>query len=205
MDELELLKKDWKKKEQQFKQVSEQDIYGMLHQSSSSIVKWIFIISIIEFLIFRLLDFTLFFDEAFINRLKSYHIYDIEKVATGINFVVLIGFIVYFYKNLKNISTTSSVKKLMKDIIETRKIVKYYVWYNLAIAFVTGVIILFSQLKYDSNLSPLFEKYQLVVISIGLSVIVLLVGVFYLFYKLVYGILLKRLQNNYKEIKKIDL
>ena len=205
MDELELLKKDWKKQEQQFKQVSEQDIYGMLHQSSSSIVKWIFIISIIEFLIFRLLDFTLFFDEAFINRLKSYHIYDIEKVATGINFVVLIGFIVYFYKNLKNISTTSSVKKLMKDIIETRKIVKYYVWYNLAIAFVTGVIILFSQLKYDSNLSPLFEKYQLVVISIGLSVIVLLVGVFYLFYKLVYGILLKRLQNNYKELKKIDL
>ena len=50
----------------------------------------------------KLLDFTLFFDEAFINRLKSYHIYDIEKVATGINFVVLIGFIVYFYKNLKN-------------------------------------------------------------------------------------------------------
>ena len=93
----------------------------------------------------------------------------------------------------------------MKDIIETRKIVKYYVWYNLAIAFITGVIILFSQLKYDSNLSPLFEKYQLVVISIGLSVIVLLVGVFYLFYKLVYGILLKRLQNNYKELKKIDL
>lgn len=204
MDELELLKKDWKKKEQQFKQVSEQDIYGMLHQSSSSIVKWIFIISIIEFLIFRLLDFTLFFDEAFINRLKSYHIYDIEKVATGINFVVLIGFIVYFYKNLKNISTTSSVKKLMKDIIETRKIVKYYVWYNLAIAFVTGVIILFSQLKYDSNLSPLFEKYQLAVICIGLSVIILLVGIFYLFYKLVYGILLKRLQNNYKELKKID-
>lgn len=205
MDELELLKKDWKKKEQQFKQVSEQDIYDMLHQSSSSIVKWIFIISIIEFLIFRLLDFTLFFDEAFINRLKSYHIYDIEKVATVINFIVLIGFIIYFYKNLKNISTTSSVKKLMKDIIETRKIVKYYVWYNLAIAFITGVIILFSQLKYDSNLSPLFEKYQLVVISIGLSVIVLLVGVFYLFYKLVYGILLKRLQNNYKELKKIDL
>lgn len=205
MDELELLKKDWKKKEQQFKQVSEQDIYDMLHQSSSSIVKWIFIISIIEFLIFRLLDFTLFFDEAFITRLKSYHIYDIEKVATVINFIVLIGFIIYFYKNLKNISTTSSVKKLMKDIIETRKIVKYYVWYNLAIAFITGVIILFSQLKYDSNLSPLFEKYQLVVISIGLSVIVLLVGVFYLFYKLVYGILLKRLQNNYKELKKIDL
>lgn len=205
MDELELLKRDWKKKEQQFKQVSEKEIYGMLHQSSSSIVKWIFIISIVEFLIFRLLDITLFYDEAFINRLKSYHIYDIEKIATGVNFVVLIGFIFYFYKNLKNISATSSVKKLMKDIIETRRIVKYYVWYNLSIAFITGIIIMFSQLKYDSNLSPLFEKYQTIVILAGFLIILLLVGLFYLFYKLLYGFLLKRLQNNYKELKKIDL
>ena len=33
MDELELLKKDWKKNDAQFKQVSENEIYGMLHKS----------------------------------------------------------------------------------------------------------------------------------------------------------------------------
>jgi hypothetical protein len=49
MDELEILKKDWKKSENTFDQVSETEIYGMLHKRSSSLVKWILIISIIEF------------------------------------------------------------------------------------------------------------------------------------------------------------
>ena len=49
MEELDLLKKAWKKEECSFDQVSEKDIYGMLHQKSSSIVKWILIISIVEF------------------------------------------------------------------------------------------------------------------------------------------------------------
>ena len=70
MDELELLKKDWKKNDAQFKQVSENEIYGMLHKSSSSIVKWIFIISIVEFLILRLMDLSLFFDENLKNKLN---------------------------------------------------------------------------------------------------------------------------------------
>ena len=38
MDELELLKKDWKKQEGLFHQISEEEIYGMLHKGSSSIV-----------------------------------------------------------------------------------------------------------------------------------------------------------------------
>ena len=50
MDELELLKKDWKKQEGSFQQIGEKEIYGMLHKGSSSIVKWILIISILEFL-----------------------------------------------------------------------------------------------------------------------------------------------------------
>ena len=50
MKELDLLKKDWKKNADSFEQVSESEIYKMIHRKSSSIVKWIFIISIIEFL-----------------------------------------------------------------------------------------------------------------------------------------------------------
>ena len=47
MKELDLLKKDWQKNDA-FEQVSEVDIYKMLHKKSSSIVKWIFIISILD-------------------------------------------------------------------------------------------------------------------------------------------------------------
>ena len=47
MEELDLLKKDWKKNENSFEQISEVDIYKMLHKKSSSIVKWIFYISLL--------------------------------------------------------------------------------------------------------------------------------------------------------------
>ena len=39
MDELELLKKDWNKKDSDFKKLSSADLYAMLQKKSSSIVK----------------------------------------------------------------------------------------------------------------------------------------------------------------------
>lgn len=204
MDELELLKKDWKKNDRQFKQVSENEIYGMLHKSSSSIVKWIFIISIVEFLVLRLMDLSLFYDENLKNKLNQIHIYEIEKAVTICNMLVLLAFIFYFYKNLRNISTTSSVHDLMKDIIKTRKIVKYYVWYNLIIAGITGVIVVYFQSKYDANLSVLLEKYEYVFVICCALLVMFLILVFYLFYKLLYGFLLRRLKRNYHELQKIE-
>ena len=51
MEELDLLKKDWKRNANSFEQISEVEIYKMLHKKSSSIVKWILIISILEVLL----------------------------------------------------------------------------------------------------------------------------------------------------------
>lgn len=48
MEELDFLKSHWQKKES-FPQIEANEIRNMLHKSSSSIVKWIFIISILEF------------------------------------------------------------------------------------------------------------------------------------------------------------
>ena len=59
MKELDLLKKDWKKNENSFEQVSEKEIYKMIHKKSSSIVKWILIISILEFTILNLIGFLI--------------------------------------------------------------------------------------------------------------------------------------------------
>ena len=50
MDELELLKKDWQKKDANIPQLSYNDIYEMIWKKSSSIVKWILIISILDIL-----------------------------------------------------------------------------------------------------------------------------------------------------------
>ena len=74
MDELDLLKKDWKKQESSFQQIGEKEIYGMIHKRSSSIVKWILIISILEFLILRILDLSIFLDNDYSKRMKENHI-----------------------------------------------------------------------------------------------------------------------------------
>ena len=204
MDELELLKKDWKKQEGSFHQISENEIYGMLHKRSLSIVKWILIISVLEFLFLRLLDLSIFLDDEYSNRMKEHHIYDFEKFVTIFNFVVLLVFIYYFYRNLKAINSSSSVKKLMQDIINTRKIVKYYVWYNLVLVGITSAIVIYSQFMYDKNINHLYDKYQLFFILGGFFFVIIILLLFWLFYRLLYGILMRRLQKNYIELKKID-
>ena len=48
MEELDLLKRAWQKDSHSYEQISEVEIYKMLHKKSSSIVKWILIISLLE-------------------------------------------------------------------------------------------------------------------------------------------------------------
>lgn len=205
MEELDLLKKDWKKNENSFQQISESEIYTMLHKKSSSIVKWILIISILEFVILRGLDFWILFDEEYKSKMDVAHLYAFEVVLTAINYVVLIAFIYVFYKNFKSINTSSSTKKLMVDILNTRKIVKYYVWYNLVLVAVTSAVAVVSEVKYNTVLSTFYIKHQIALYAISVGIIMILFCIFWLFYRLLYGILLKRLYKNYNELKKIDL
>ena len=69
MDGLDILKKDWNKENQTYDQVSEFDIYKMLHKNSSSTVKWILIIGIIEFMLWTGIGFFFNSDE----YIKSIH------------------------------------------------------------------------------------------------------------------------------------
>ena len=59
MDELELLKKDWKMKEASLPKLSYEKIYQMIWRRSSSVVKWIFYISIFELIFWLGLDILL--------------------------------------------------------------------------------------------------------------------------------------------------
>jgi len=131
-------------------------------------------------------------------------LYGFEVVLTVINYIVLIAFIYLFYKNFKCINTSSSTKKLMVDILNTRKIVKYYVWYNLILVAIYSTLAVVSEVKYNSILSTFYANHQLILFVISLGIIVLLFLIFWLFYRLLYGILLRRLYKNYNELKKID-
>lgn len=204
IEELDLLKKDWKKSESAFQQISESDIYKMIHKKSSSIVKWILIISVLEFIFLRGLDFLILFDADYTKKMEQIHLYDFEIILTAFNYVVLIIFIYLFYKNFKRINAASSTKKLMDDILNTRKIVKYYVWYNLFLVGVSSAIAVFSEIKYNPQLASMYESNKAILFLLSFGIVLILFVVFWLFYKLLYGILIRRLHKNYTELKKID-
>ena len=99
----------------------------------------------------------------------------------------------------------------MQDILKTRMTVQYYVWYNLGMVVVSCIIAFTIAFVYNPELETIKEKIasnniaMLITIGLLLLIFILFIGLFWLFYRLVYGILLRRLLTNYKELKKIDL
>ncbi len=210
MEELDLLKKDWKRNENSFSQLSEKEIYKMLHRKSSSLVKWILIISILEVLLWTLLSVFFTMDD-YLKSMKHEILVVFFTVMTYLNYAIILVFIYLFYKNYKSISTTASTKQLMKDILRTRKTVQYYVWYNLAmmiLSFMLGIVLAF---LYSPDLEAFRVKITTEAKSMFFTILIMLViiaiaaFIFWLFYRLLYGILLRKLLANYKELKKIDL
>jgi hypothetical protein len=212
MDELELLKKDWKKQESSFQQIGENEIYGMLHKRSSSIVKWIVVISILELILWSSISlFTA--DEDYFKLLKIYHLDTAMPIIGVINYGVILYFIYLFYKNYKAINATDTIKQLMKSILKTRKTVKHYVWYNLGMTALSFIIVFVFQFMYDPNITKLVDKiskdmdtsvFYCIMIVMYTVIISVFIGIIWLFYRLLYGILMKRLQKNFDELKKIN-
>ncbi|MDL2142066.1 MULTISPECIES: hypothetical protein [Flavobacterium] len=209
MKELDLLKKDWKKNSDSFEQISEKEIYKMIHKKSSSIVKWILIISILEVLFWTISNYFSNVD-ADLKKMNHPEIILVMDILLYFNYIVIFVFIYFFYKNYKTITTTVSTKLLMSSILKTRKTVQYYVWYNLGMLVVSSILSFFIGYVYNPDMAIIREKLALngkaMLFSIGALVLLVLVlfGIFWGIYRLLYGTLLRRLYANYKELKKID-
>jgi hypothetical protein len=206
MEELDLLKKDWKKKENSFQQISELDIYKMVHKQSSSIVKLILILSVLEVLLWSVISIFYNSDD-YLIKMDSDYLIKYLQILNLVNYAVIAIFIYLFYKNYISISTTTSTKKLMKAILKTRNTVQIYVWYNLvmiAIGMIIGMALAF---KTNPEIEHMLDNDKVFYIAIAFCIVALIIvfGLFWLFYRLVYGMLLRKLLTNYKELKKIDL
>lgn len=213
VDELELLKKDWQKKEADLPKLSYDQIYKMIWKKSSSIVKWIFYISLIEFAFWACLN-IFFSDAETMQQLKVMHIYTVIMVLNFLNYGVILYFIYKFYINYRKISFTDSSKKLMKTILDVKRTVTQYVWFNLIIFTVSMLISIYGAFAYGPEGAKLMEAaaqdnnttmFWGLLIVVSLVFIAVLLVLIWLFYKLLYGILLKRLRQNYKDLKKLEV
>lgn len=215
MDQLDILKKQWQSAEQKFPRLTSKDIYPMLLRRSSSVVKWIFIISIAELAFWISLTFIVPESTRKINQalgLSSLYFY------LGIaGHVVSLVFIFLFYLNYRRIQVTDNVKTLMHNILRTRRTVQYFVYYNI---IGSTLLMLLTNLHYHNNRDSLYKvfstfdenyaaipKDQFLTVFFtaqliaGLGIILILL----LFYWLIYGLLLRRLKHNYRELKKIEV
>ncbi|MFO7745140.1 MAG: hypothetical protein R6V36_07140 [Psychroflexus sp.] len=201
MDELDLIKKDWQKRNEDLPKYTKDELMPMLHKKSSSSVKWIFIISIIEFVFWLAID-VLVSSEEYMDSIENQAFLWFLKVTTVINYIVLFGFIYLFCRNYLRIRVTDSAKKLMRRIIKTREAVKYYVRYNIVLFIVIFIISGGRAILLQTTFNTL-EFW--IVAGIMIFILLIIIGFLILFYKILYGILTKRLYRNYKILTKMEV
>jgi hypothetical protein len=210
MEELELLKKDWKKSGDDYPQLSYDDIYKLIHKKSSSIVKWIFIICIAEFIFWA--GINLLVPDSTYAIYERFNLKTFLHVVQVIHYAIIVVFIVLFYRNHRAISVFENTHMLMQKIIKTRKTVNYYVYYNILLYIVLSIIlnvIMFSQpdllmeVMNPDSVKIESERFFKILLVAQIIAFVVICGLLWLYYRIIYGILLKKLMKNYKELGKL--
>lgn len=212
MDELEFLKQDWKKRENELPRLSYDQIYNMIWKKSSSIVKWIFVISIVELLLSTLLSISMA-DASYWKEIEAIHLKDFTIGVYAVGYLITFYFIYRFYRNYCKISATDDAATLMKNIIKTRKTVKTYIAYVLISNALFTIVITYFTVKNHQTVQKVedISKYTfdmmdwIKFIVAGCVILGIFLLAIWLFYKMVYGILLGRLNRNYKELKRLEI
>jgi hypothetical protein len=198
MEELELLKKDWNKKSDDFKPYSEKEIHEMIKRKSVSITKTLFIIGLIEIVLWTAYGY----------------IYGHFPYIRIILFGVFFGLIIYFFNK---INTGENSISLMKNILNLRKVIFGYAIVSFLLIVGINVIDFNQDAKdfmagmhdgksgrnYLSTDPNTFQPQLWNYIIFGIVLIITLY-LLYLIYKKTYGKILFDLKKNYKELSEIE-
>lgn len=207
MDELELLKKDWKRQAQDLPKLSYEQLYQMILKKSSSVVKWLLIICIAEFVLWASLDIV-FRQIGTLDDIEQYGLKNFTLISYILSYGILIYFIIRFYINYKRITTTDSAKVLMRNILNTRKTVKHYVWTILSFITLSSFFSVFL-LYHNNSFAMQTETNEPLPLYIFILITILFIGVFIgvlaLVYRLVYGMLTDKLKVNYEELERLEV
>ena len=205
MDEFKSLKEKWAN--QKFdKQYTVEELNGFLQKKSKTSIKWIFYLSVAEFFLYISFPFIIpNYYESF-DYYKSLNLFEFSIATSIIGYIILVYYMLRFFKNYKRISVTDSVKGHLSTILNTRRAVNQYIYFNLGILLIFLIVVMFYAFKFDENLIALQQENNsviMIVFIIGLLVS-LIIGVFGLLYYFVYGRFLNPLKKNEKELMNID-
>ncbi|SFI56208.1 beta-carotene 15,15'-monooxygenase [Halpernia frigidisoli] len=212
------LKKSWQQQDSQSK-YAPSEISQMLHKKSRNYVKYIFYISAVEFLIFFGLSIFYIFkaenDSSFLNILKKLGVTPTSELQQSfshlyiglkiVSLIITAYFVVQFYLNYKKIKIQDNLKLLILQIVKFRKTVNAFIFTNIALLILFMVVstVFIFNIFTTQNIS--LSHPTLIAFLIGLTLTTLLaVGLIWIYYKIVYGIIMRRLGRNLSELQKID-
>ena len=205
MDELELLKKDWKEnKSDDFKNYTEKELFAMTKKRSVSIAKWVFIIALLE------LGFWFIIGYLMPSSSSEDKYQDIPFVDVVFNVMDIISILLPFvfigsllYLNFK-IRTEENPKKLMEKILLMKKCIQWYI--RIFLGEVALFFIISMALSFYTNYYILEgEELVALFVSVMLIVFIFILVLFLRFiYHLVYGKLLHKLKQNYEELSRME-
>ncbi|MDR6404714.1 MULTISPECIES: beta-carotene 15,15'-monooxygenase [Chryseobacterium] len=216
--DLDSLKKTWQEQPVQQK-YDNNEILQMLNRKSRNYVKYIFWISVAEFVFFSVLGVFYFLQgeesNSFIKvleRLGAQKTPEVENnfdnayLAIKILSLLVTAYFVYkFYQNYRKIKIEENLKGLITRIIKFKKTVNAFILISivLLVAF-TSVFTAFIFYALNSqNIEPKSADLTIVIVGIIVSM-VLSILLIWLYYKLVYGIIIRKLDRNLKQLKEID-
>ena len=214
MDELELLKKDWKEnKSDDFKNYTEQELFAMTKKRSVSIAKWVFIIALLELGFWFLIGYLMpsssegkeYYEALNSSPLIKGILYVLGEFAVYLPFV-FIGSLLYLNFKIKR---EENPKKLMEKILLMKKCIQWYIRIFLGEAVVFFIIsmILAFYIEYNTlKATELEELYFMIFIMFIPFLMIIFIFVLFLrfIYHLVYGKLLHKLKQNYEELSRME-
>ncbi|MCS3531422.1 beta-carotene 15,15'-monooxygenase [Chryseobacterium sp. JUb7] len=216
--DLDSFKKTWQEQPVQQKYDNE-EILKMLNKKSRNYVKYIFWISVAEFLFFSVLGLFYFFQgeesNSFVKvleRLGAQKTPEVENnfdntyLAIKILSLLITAYFVYkFYQNYRKIKIEENLKGLITRIIKFKKTVNAFILISivLLVAFTSVFTAFIFYALNTQNIEPTNSDLTIVIVGIVVSMVLTIVLV-WLYYRLVYGIIIRKLDKNLKQLKDID-
>ncbi|WP_326984885.1 beta-carotene 15,15'-monooxygenase [Chryseobacterium sp. MYb264] len=216
--DLDSFKKTWQEQPVQQK-YDNSEILQMLNRKSRNYVKYIFWISVAEFLFFSVLGIFYFYQGEEPNSfLKILERLGVQKTADvennfdhaymGIKILSLLitaYFVLKFYQNYRKIKIEENLKGLITRIIKFKKTVNAFILISIVLLLVfTSIFTAFIFYALNTqNIQPDDSDLTIVIVGIIISTI-LCVSLIWLYYRLVYGIIIRKLDKNLKQLKGID-
>lgn len=216
--DLDSFKKTWQEQPVQPK-YDNNEILKMLNKKSRNYMKYIFWISVVEFLFFSVMGVFYLIQsndsDSFLNILEKMGVQKDNQLVSKLDNIYLIVkilslvvtgfFVLKFYQNYRKIKIEEDLKLFIIRIITFKKTVNAFILTNIGLLLIlitaligfTFYILNAQHIELDSS------SFTGFIVGIVVSTI-LCVILIWIYYRLVYGIIMSRLDKNLNQLKEIE-